>query len=264
VDVVSDAESAGALAPIEVDPSALSAPPAEPATSDEPRVSIGRYLVPLRWALSWSRGDCRDCSGKGWIERVDQRGVRVLCHRCVMPTATRKLNEQLRAASPQMVPLAPPAPDPREVERHERKIAALRRELGEMEDDLTRRGVRHQKAVMAERETLGSRIAAEQDGSARLLAQTVRVDTLDGEVAELQKRLDERWEALQGAKVALEALRKEQQAISAERARLESPVAHADERFAKDTAGLRREIEKVRRRLTLALARWSPGEARAT
>lgn len=260
---MSDAESAGVTAPIEIDPSALSAPPPVAPhpleeQAGEQRVSIGRYSVPLRWALSWARGDCRDCSGKGWIERVDQRGVRVLCHRCVMPTAARKLNDHLRAAAPHMVPLAPPSPDPREVERHDRKIAALRRELSEMEDDLTRRGIRHINAVEADREALRPRIAAEQEGSARLLAQTVRVENLEEEVAALQKQLDGRWEALQGAKVALADLRKDQEAKAAERARLEAPVVRADERFAKDTAGLRREIEKVRRRLTLALARWSP------
>jgi hypothetical protein len=266
-----DAESAGALAPIEVDPSALSAPPAEPATSDEPRVSIGRYLVPLRWALSWSRGDCRDCSGKGWIERVDQRGVRVLCHRCVMPTATRKLKEQMRAASPQMVPLAPPAPDPREVERHERKVAALRRDLGNLEDELTGRGVKHLRAVEAQRQACGAVIAAEQELATRVLVQTVKADTLGEEVVALEKELGEevmalekeiatRRQALNGAIELLASLRREHETAQSQRAALESPVQRADERFQRDTAGLRKEIARARRRLDLALARWSPRE----
>jgi hypothetical protein len=255
VDVMDAASTSAPPEPVSVEPAAPGTPTPQP--EGEERVLIGRYSVPLAWALSCGRGDCRDCSGKGWIERVDQRGVRVLCHRCVMPRATRRLDEQMRAAQQLHVPLAAPGPDAAEQERHQRKVSALRRQLAELEDELTRRGVRHERAVEAERQACGALIAAEQEASTRVLVQSVKVDTLREEVSALERALAARRETLKGAEAALAAFRQEHEAAATKRAGGESPVLRSDERFAKDTVGLRKEIERARRRLTLALARWS-------
>jgi DNA repair exonuclease SbcCD ATPase subunit len=269
VDVMDAASTSAPPEPVSVEPAAPGTPTPQP--EGEERVLIGRYSVPLAWALSCGRGDCRDCSGKGWIERVDQRGVRVLCHRCVMPRATRRLDEQMRAAQQLHVPLAAPGPDAAEQERHQRKVSALRRQLAELEDELTRRGVRHERAVEAERQACGALIAAEQEASTRVLVQSVKVDTLREEVVALEKELGEevmalekeiatRRRALNGSIELLASLRREHETAQAQRAALESPVQRADERFQRDTAGLRKEIARARRRLDLALARWSPRE----
>lgn len=259
------AETERATASIHVDPEAP-APGLNAVSADQERVDLGGYMVPLRWALSWARGDCTDCSGQGFIMRAGQKGVRLLCHRCVIPRATRKLGEHVRAsAAPRAIALAPAAPDADEEARHARKVAALRRNYHELEDELTRRGVKHSQAVLREREGLATAITAEQDGSSRVLAQTVRTETLRATVAALEEQLAEKRLALTGAETALEAERKTHDAAAATHFRLERPIRQADERFEKDTAGLRGEIVKARRRLDMALARnGAPAAAEVT
>lgn len=237
----------------EVDPSAL--PPSSP-TGGEERVVLGRYSVPLRWALNWGRGDCRECSGKGWIERVDQRGVRVLCHRCVIPRATRALNAQVQRADAHQVPLDPPHPalDAKELERHERKVTSLRRQLNDLEDRLTRHGVRHATAVDDQRRAVGALVISEQELSSLVLAQTVRAENARAAVKDTEEILVRHREAQVGAEAKLSALRVEHEAVAMKRAAGEGPLLRAEERLARDTAGLRKEIERARRRLNMALA----------
>lgn len=225
--------------------------PAPAAGEVVPRIGIGGFSVPLRWALGLAKPACERCGGRGLAKFVGSK-AHELCA-CVVNRAMGRLDVYRRAQSAK--PVDPPAPerDRREQERLDRKVRMLRAAVDDLESELAHRAQRAEQAIAEDVATVVALARAEQDAAACAIITADRLTSLRAEIAEAEKALAEKRAMLRGLEGVHDDAFIAQSASRLRGAELEGKIARARAEFERNTTGLRKEIAKTRRRLNAAL-----------
>ena len=260
-------------------PTAPAPAPAEVQPPAEKRVRIGSASVPEPWVLSWTNPSCEMCGGRGFIEGRDAKtreAYKDICPR-TMSRARVELRKFLESMAVKKVD--PPAPAVAQSPIVSRATAALQRQLDEMEQALARRRqiVDDLKAKAAQAEDSpgivqidgwGNRATFELQKSERRISEIsqerdeaveranqlrAELDDITGRVLPALNRQIAAYEASRDhAKAQIESLTVKRKALLTS---IAGDWENAEANFHRNTDGLRKRIDKVRRRLTMTLLR---------
>jgi hypothetical protein len=196
---------------------------------------------------------CNLCT-EGWLRIATRPGHfrSVVCGCCVSRFRKRRAAARRDEAGREEVVVAPPGVAVQKA-RLDRRVTRLGEAVAAIEQNIAKREQAASVAIGRMEEETRRHAAAAQDHSSSVVRARADADRLEAEIADAERRLGDLRLARRGAIESAQADLAAVELATALQQDIDERIAQRREELATETRGLRRELDKAKRRLSTAI-----------